>query len=202
MNHSNHRLENINVTYQGDHTGLGVIDFDQVQIVSMGPHYFPLGEPSRFGIYRKGEDFSDIETSLHKISGWTKFIPCDRSFGSGATWLYFTAEKKENEVHVCASFENGKGEDPFAFVFFVKAEEIQIFDKRFQKGSLTGYQGIGGVAYLIGEEKRVCMQSLVKAPMHITALAGGDFFWGADFMIAYEIHDLNIKYDWSFTESI
>jgi hypothetical protein len=198
----NHKLENINVTYQGDHTGLGVIDFGQVQIVSMGPHYFPLGEPSRFGIYRKGDDFSDIETSLHKISGWTKFIPCDRSFGSGATWIYFAAEKKENEVHVSALFENGKGEDPFAFVFFVKADEIQVFDKRYQKGTLSGYQGMSGPMQLINKEKKVFMQSEVKAPMHITPLAGGEFFWGADFLIAYEIHDLHIKYDWSFRESI
>lgn len=193
-----HKLENIDIRYSGDHTGLGTIDFFPIQVVSMGPHYFPLGDQTRFGIYRKGDDFSDVEISLDKISGWTKFIPCDRSFGSGATWLYFEAEKKQSAVSLRASFENGKGEDPFAFAFFVKADEVQVGGKRYVKGTLSGYQGISGVIELISEEKKVCLESNEKAPMHIIPLAGGDFFWGADFLIAYEIHDLHQKYEWSF----
>jgi hypothetical protein len=185
-----HKLENIDITFNGDHTGLGAIDFSPVQVVSMGPHYFPLGEASRFGIYRKGGDFSDVEISLDQISGWTKLIACDRSFGSGSTWLYFSAQKNQSSISLSLSFENGKG------------EEIRVHGKRYQKGALSGYQGLSGLTDLVSSNKKISMQANAKAPMHIIPLAGGDFFWGADFLIAYEIHDLAMRYQWSFTESI
>ncbi len=201
MNLTTHKLENITINYQGDHTGLGSIQFDAVSVVSMGPHYFPLGELSRFGIYREGDDFSDVEERRNSISGWTKLIAGDRSFGSGATWLHFGVEKDLNEIKLKAAFENGKGEDPFAFVFFVKAQEIKVSEKRYLKGSLTTYQGTNAPLELFSGEEKVLLVPQFKGPIQIIPLAGGEFFWGADFLIAYEIHELDHKYSWSFIKS-
>ncbi len=196
------KLDNITLNFEGDHTGLGSIDLGHTSIVSMGPHYFPLGELTRFGIYRQSDDFSDVEERSTKISGWTKLIACDRSFGSGATWINFSAEKKRDEIWLQASFENGKGEDPFAFVFFVKAEEIKISDKRYVKGALTSFQGTQQSVDIISNGDIATLALQFKTPMQIIPLAGGDFFWGADFLIAFEIHDLEKKYLWSLAKSV
>ncbi len=196
-----HKLENITVNYQGDHSGIASIDWGPIAVVSMGPHYFPLGELSRYGIYREGGDFSDIEESSTSISGWSKLIACDRSFGSGATWIYFSAEKKQNEIRISTAFENGKGEDPFAFVFFVKAKEIKISEKRYLRGGLASYQGMNSPLELICEHEKVVLTPQFKGPIQIIPLAGGDYFWGGDFLIAFEIHDLDFKYGWSLTKS-
>ena len=196
MHLASYKLENIKVTYQGDHTGLGSIDFGSLAIVSMGPHYFPLGELSRFGIYREGPDFSDVEESFNRISGWSKLIAGDRSYGSGATWIQFNAEKNQNEIKLKAAFENGKGEDPFAFVFFVKSEEIKVAEKKYLKGSLASYQGITSSIELACGNEKVVLTPQFKGPIQIIPLAGGDYFWGADFLIAFEIHELDQKYSW------
>ena len=196
------KIDNIILNYQGDHTGLGSIDLGKMSVVSMGPHYFPLGDLTRFGIYREGEDFSDVEESSTRISGWTKLIACDRSFGSGATWINFSAEKTSSDIFLQASFENGKGEDPFAFVFFVKADEIKISDKRFVKGALSSFQGMGSSVDMISGCDITVLSLQFKAPVQIIPLAGGDFFWGADFLIAFEIHDLDKKYLWALRKSV
>ena len=201
MNLTTHKLKNITVSYLGDHTGLGSIDFGSIAVVSMGPHYFPLGELSRYGIYREREDLDDIEESGTAISSWTKLIAGDRSFGSGATWIYFRAMKEQNEIKISAAFENGKGEDPFAFVFFVKAEEIKVSEKRYLKGSLASYQGMNAPLELISGQEKVVLTPQFKGPIQIIPLAGGDYFWGADFLIAFEIHDLDLKYRWSLIKS-
>ncbi len=194
------QLENITLTYQGDHTGLGKIDFKQISVVSMGPHYFPLGELARFGIFRSGEDLSDIEMNRDKIGGWTKLVAGDRPFGSGATWIYFSAEKEPKKIKLSASFENGKGEDPFAFVFFIKADSIKLSDKKIAKGSLSSYQGPNSQIECISGAETIAINSTIKSPIQIIPLAGGEFFWGADFLVAFEIHDLTLNYSWIFTE--
>lgn len=190
------QIDNILISYKGDHTGLGSITFNDVAVVAMGPHYFPLGELSRFGIYRDGDDFSDIEESKTRVWGWTKLVAGDRSFGSGATWIQFSAEKKEDEILLHAGFENGKGEDPFAFVFFVKAEEVRIADKRYVKGGLSHFQGLGTSVELVMGQEKISLQSETKMTMQIIPLAGGDYFWGADFLIAFEVEELSRHYTW------
>jgi hypothetical protein len=195
-------LENITLTYQGDHTGLGRIDFKHISVVSMGPHYFPLGELSRFGIFREGEDLSDVEVSVNKISGWTKLIAGDRPFGSGATWIHFSVEKESEKTKVSASFENGKGEDPFAFVFFIKADSIKLNEKKIDRGSLISYKGPNSLIECVSGNEKILLHSEIKSPIQIIPLAGGEFFWGADFLLAFEIDDLNQKYEWIFVESM
>ena len=202
MNITSHKLENITINYQGDHTGLGQVDLGKISIVSMGPHYFPLGDLTRFGIYRIGDDLSDIEESTTRVAGWTKLIAGDRPFGSGATWIYFSVEKNESEIIMSANFENGKGEDPFAFVFFVKASEVRLNDKSYSKGSLLNYAGASSPLELICENEKVLITPKFKGPIQLIPLAGDESFWGADFLVAFEIHELDARYSWSVRKSI
>lgn len=170
------QIDNICLNYQKE--GLGSIHFGAISVVAMGPHFFPMGEISRFGICRKSDDFSDIVCTENKVSGWTRLLSVD-------AWIYFVAEKQGDKVRLKALFENTLGEEPFAFVFFVKAKEVEIEKKRYEKGGLNRFQGMSSLISFIHEKERVQLIS-EKGPLQIIPLAGGEHFWGADFLVAFE----------------
>lgn len=172
------QLDNIALTFSGDRKNLGSIDFGSVIVTAMGPHYFPLGELENFGVYRGGNDFSDIRVSENKIDGWTR---------SNDMWIRCVAEKIAKRVQIKTMFENRDSQKPFAFVFFVRAESIELLGKKYHRGSLHRFQGVGSMVDLIGVNERVRIVASSKGAMQIIPLAGDDSFWGAYFLVAFEI---------------
>ncbi len=175
-------LENIALFFQKSEIGFGSISFDNITVVSMGPHYFPLGEESLFGIYRRGGDLSDIAVAENKVSGWSRAL-------AGDMWVRLVAEKKGEKIYLKTSFENREKGELVAFAFFVKAKEVEIGNKRIASGSLNRFQGSSAPINLFDEKGCVRLQVNERGPLQIIPLAGGEHFWGANFLIAFEISD-------------
>jgi hypothetical protein len=187
MNLSFSKLDNLSINIQSTKSGLGSIDFGNIQITNMGPHYFPLGDLSRFGIYHLSEESESFHFSENSISLLSKLIACDQNYGSGATWMQFKAEKRGEEFIINAKFENFKGEDPFAFVFFVKSEEVRHLDKKYKKGALQKFSGPSSFVDLISAKKKVSITSETKLNLEIIPLGGDEAFYKSDFLIAFHI---------------
>ena len=172
------QLENIALTFSGDRKNLGSIVFDSLAVTAMGPHYFPLGDLENFGVHRGGDDFSDVLVKTNKVDGWTR---------SQDMWIRCVAEKTEKTIRLKTMFENCTPGRPFAFVFFVKTESVEVLGKNYQKGSLHRFQGVSAPIDLIGIKERIRLATDSKGSMQIIPLSGDESFWGAYFLIAFEI---------------
>jgi hypothetical protein len=187
MNQTFLKLDNLSLKFQGNRVGIGSIDFGNILITNMGPHYLPLGDLSRFGIVNENSDSDDIQILDNSIEGVTKLISSNDEYASGATWMCFKAERKDQDTILTAKFENFEGEAPFAFVFFVKAEEVRHLDKKYKKGGLQNFSGASSFVDIVSGKKKVSIAPDFKTSMQIIPLGGDESYFGSDFIIAFEI---------------
>lgn len=196
-------------TLHGGHTGLGAFRLGDIEIVSYGPQYLPLGECQGFGI--EGNALSDhgmrrsmIEWRRHSfmLKGCTRLVdqPSSIPFEAGqfrGIWLEVSQEFKKPHFYLKTTFLGLDGWESIAFSFFVKASRCKIESKILHPRTLERYEGEVQTLLLEGQETNLEIRPLsFKGTMQVIPLAGEDNFWGADFIVAYLMTSDQRHYQW------
>ena len=197
-------------TLHGGHTGLGALRYGNIEIVNYGPQYLPLGDCQGFGI--EGNPLSDhgmrrsvIEWRPHtfSIKGCARLVdqPSPSPFEMGkfrGIWLEVVQEFKKPHFYLKTNFLGLDGWDSVAFSFFVKAS--RCFTQSHEcllPRTLERYEGLAQTLTFETNESALDLRPLsFKGKMQVIPLAGGDNFWGADFLVAYLLNPDQHLYQW------
>jgi hypothetical protein len=196
-------------TLHGGHTGLGSLRFGNIEVVNYGPQYLPLGEFQGFGI--EGNALSDrgmrrsvIEWRRHSftLKGCTRLVdqPSPSSFEMGkfrGIWLEVAQEFKKPHFYLKTNFLGLDGWESIAFSFFIKAASCKIQSQTLLPRTLERYEG--EVQTLAFESQQTVLELRAlsfKGTMQVIPLAGGNNFWGADFLVAYLLSSDQRHYQW------
>jgi len=199
-------------SFSGVNTGLGALHKTDVRIVSFGPHRTPLGDPDCYGIYRTcsfHQPFRDIElvktSDNFALKGWTRILSSDMARGGmpGLTinlpsrhWLYFCAEGGENGVLLTSRLLKQGDESPLFFTYFIKADQVRIGSALFSPGTLHQYRGENREMLFEKRGETLFLKPHMKGEMCVIPLAGGNHFWGADFLVAFTFDPFGNTCSW------
>lgn len=197
-------------TLHGGHTGLGVLRYGDIGIVNYGPQYLPLGDCQGFGI--EGNSLSDqgmrrsiIEWRPHTfcIKGCTRLVdqPSNSPFEMGlfrGIWCEVVQEFKKPHFYLKTNFLGLDGWDSVVFSFYVKASRCMTQSQEcLLPRKLERYEGAAQTVTFDSEESALDLRPLsFKGKMEVIPLAGGDNFWGADFLVSYHLSPDQGVYQW------
>lgn len=203
-------------TLFGGRSGLGCFTHEDVRVVNFGPQHLPLDDCRGFG----------LEGGMRLLSGKSRTITATedeflvQGIGRIATrpkltdslaryregdqsgyWLEACLEYQKGVLSIQAQFQRVLEPISMAFTFFVKAKECVISGKKTIKPrSFQQYWGEVCSMEIGGETGRICLDAEQKnGEMHVIPLGGGENFWGADFLIAYQCPMEEISYKWTLT---
>lgn len=202
-------FQHVICTLHGGHTGLGTLRQGDIEISSYGPQYLPLGDCQGFGI--EGNALSDqgmrrstIEWRRHSfcLKGCTRLVdqPSSSSLETRkfrGIWLEVSQEFKRPHFYLKTTFLGLDGWEGIAFSFFIKTARCKIDSQYLHPLTLERYEGSGQTLTLEGQQTVLEMQApFFKGKMQVIPLAGGDNFWGADFLVAYFLSSDQRHYQW------
>lgn len=181
----------------GKSTGIGAVYKGDVQIISFGPHFFPLGKMENFGIFRPFEGTHDIrkESEPFTYAFWSRLSDEGKPSDS---WIDTEIKATDDQMEIKAKFLHFGEFKPHAFVFFVKADKTVV--NKFHEihpMSLTRYQD--QTAPIQFNDGSLEIKPEYNGEMQIIPLAGKDYFWGANFLIAFATEEENQTYTWSIS---
>ncbi len=155
------------LAFKGKGTSLGVIRAGSVEISAFGPQVHPLNDPHLFGIYTS-DDPSWMAVNAEK-EVWFQLIP---SFETDTIDVRFIGISPQV---------------PISFVFYVKADFVRLDQDVYFPKSLRRYGG--DAKRLILEKGNHCLSIENRYPgsLELIPLAGEKCFWGADFLIGFQI---------------
>lgn len=197
-------------TLHGGHTGLGESRHGDIEIVNYGPQYLPLGDCQGFGI--EGNSLSDhgIRRSMIErrrgsfiLKGCTRLVdqPSSSSFEPKkfrGIWLEVAQEFKKPHFYLKTTFLGLDGWEGVAFSFFIKAARCKIQSQILHPLTLDRYEGKAHTLLLEGQEHLLELRPLAfkGTTMQVIPLAGGNNFWGANFLVAYLMTPDQRDYQW------
>lgn len=199
----------------GVNTGLGSLHKESLEIVSFGPHFSPLADSDRFGIYRtcsgSEEGFKDLLLEHFKEScrfkGWSRLVSpeplgeVNQNFTSanpGKHWVSFDIQANKDEVTFDISFSSGDKPLPLFFVFFVRAQKAFI-SKRDQllPGDLNQFHGQTCPVIFENKNKQLSIKPIFDSKMILIPLESKQHFWSATFLLAFPIKEALKNYCWN-----
>lgn len=170
---------------EGIHGGFGSVEKDNVCIRSMGPHFFPLGVSDLFGLYRTKDSFEDVEIKEEPFAfkGWARAANTGKP---SDLWIDVQAKQVDEKLSLGVKFFNFTDFTPLAMTFFVKANKVVVnpFFEVYPQ-SLERYQG--QQEKLTFNDGALTLVPQFQGEMQVIPLAGGPYFWGSDFLIAFAI---------------
>ena len=200
-------------TLHGEHTGLGSFRQDDVEIVNYGPQHLPLSECQGFGI--EGNILSDhgmrrtlmeAKRSSFMLKGCVRLVDTPHGPSKGieafrGIWLEVMQEYKRPHLYLKTHFLGLDGWDNVAFSFFVRAHQCHVASKKIlYPKTLERYMGQNETVRFESHTSSIELRSLYSAgEMHVIPLAGGENFWGADFLVAYLLSSQLSEYQWVIT---
>lgn len=172
-------------SFTGTNRGVGSIAFDQVRIVSFGPQVEDLGQVESYGITFKTSDTTHIqlkeEEDSYACRGWS------RLHGDKDTWVEHDFRYRQNVFDMFVSFESFHNvEKSILESFFVCADEVRVDGRIVKKGSLNRYQAIARKVELVCGDEVVVISLKSDVMCQVVPLAGGEFYWSANFIISFE----------------
>jgi hypothetical protein len=112
-------------------------------------------------------------------------------------WLEVAQEFKKPHFYLKTMFLGLDGWDSVAFSFFIKAALCKVQSQSLHPRTLERYEGEAQLLLLEGQENILELRPLsFKGTMQVIPLAGGDNFWGADFLVAYFMTPNQRHYQW------
>ena len=200
----------------GVNTGLGVFHKKGVDIVTFGPHFYPLFDSNYFGIYRTSNGseggFQDImmqrEGKGCRLRGCSPLVSpllsdlSEQNFSRmrlGMQWMFFDICVKQESIDIEIKLNKCMHEYPLAFVFFVAADRVVMKEEKvLLPRSLKRYQGkTTMLTFEKGEEKNIFFPNF-EGNMEVIPLEGKHHFWSASFLIAFPLTKALEAYSWSF----
>jgi hypothetical protein len=196
-------------TLHGEHTGLGSFRCGEVEIVSYGPQYLPLGDCLGFGIEGnaltdQGMRRSSIEWRRKSfvLKGCTRLVDQPSSSSEmgqfRGIWLEVSQEFKRPHFYLKTTLLGLDGWDSVAFSFFVKAASCRTHSQQvLLPRTLNRYEGKAQTLLFEGQDMAIELQSSsFPGTMQVIPLGGGHNFWGADFLVAYLLSPDQRHYQW------
>ncbi len=185
----NHRQLSTLFTLSGNNTGLGSIYAKDVLVYSFGPQFFPLGDSKSFGVQRRifqENSLKDVQYSIDENSG--KIEGCFSLFQKTpeTIWASFKGSTSSDQCELSLKIIGQELKKALAMIYYVKAQSCEINGKSIKPNTLDQY--IGSVQDLVFRGGESSLRFKAKAErMHLIPLSGGKCFWGADFLLAYEM---------------
>jgi hypothetical protein len=175
---------------------LGAFHKTEVACLNFGPQIAPFDDSVGFGIDRPcsmaEKIFKDLLWEKSRtgvfMKGWTKVHALN-------VWLEAALTVEGNELKIEIQCQE-KERDSFYFLFFLRGKKMILGKRIMQPASLDRYSGDIVEIILSGELEQIQIDALHEGKMEIIPLAGGNNFWGADFLVAYEIDPVRNKYQW------
>lgn len=176
----------------GFNSGMGAFQKTEVGIVNFGPQIERLDDLSRFGIARscslKEKGFSDLIWEKQPqgvlLKGWTKAHALD-------LWMEATMAYLDGKLKIKIQFDERKPRDDLWWVFHVQAQKASISGgPAIDAYTLDRYEGPARAVVFSGEQESLSIEPHAQMPqggrMKVVPLAGGNYFWGAEFLLAYK----------------
>lgn len=198
-------------TLYGGVSGMGCYHHKDVQVMSFGPQHLPLGDCSGFGLEGGSRFLNDhikvfsINTGEYLLEGVSRLSPFiavgpTEEVPSGR-WMESRQKLKHGMLSVEAKFLGLFEPTELIFSFFIKCKDCLIDGGRIIKPrSLNRYHGKSASLKLQGNDSSLLLSAGQNhEEMHIVPLGGGDNFWGADFLVAYQLRDLSGSYCWQLS---
>ncbi|MCF7852317.1 MAG: hypothetical protein K9M07_03635 [Simkaniaceae bacterium] len=193
----------------GRRTPLAYIEFKDFEFRALGFQYGALGDMRTFGTFRmedkEAEGGQIIEREgFTKYSNWTRLIEPSSTMEKpipGRVFVDFTAIKSEDELEIKSRIVDYDMCDKMHFTLYVKGDQVTINKGHIlNKRSLKNYLGPSGHILISNGNSRIELISNCLHEMQVIPLEGEHFFWGADFLIAYEIGDIDKAYTWKIRD--
>lgn len=171
----------------GWNSGIFSLHKQEVAIVNAGPQVGPYDNLKQFGIRRtwsvKGRPFQEMEwekTAYHgHLKGWTQLF-------AHPLWMEVKTEVQAGQVTLETSLQKEAENLPVSMVFFLTAPRLILGGKHhLESGTLERYEGKAVALELQGAQDKLVLHPDASSKMHVIPLAGGDHFWGAQFLIAF-----------------
>lgn len=199
-------------TLTGNGTGIGAFYREDVRMVSCGPHQLPLGDCQGFGISQANHPVFQGEADEKKffIQGTVKAgasrkvdeaLALYREGKESSDWLEIKQTFDNGNLKIQTYFLNPSAIETVSFVFFVKGALCKINQKEeIRPCSLKGFSGPVQPIQINGQKSQLLFLGDDNCPeMQVIPLAGGDNFWGADFLIAYFLKKNICHYSWQIS---
>ena len=159
-------------------SGLGAIHRKSAKIVTIGPQKAPFDDFSTFGIFRR-PPFKEMGWEKGGtgalLQGWTQ---------AADMWMQMAAACGPEEVHLGVRCDVLK--ENFYMVFYVQGAALTVNGaKTLTKGELHCYRGPATEIVVQGDKEKIRIEPREETYVEIIPLAGGDFFYGSDFLIAF-----------------
>jgi len=183
----------------GYNSGMGSLHKKEVAILNFGPQVGVLDDLKGFGIERScsmtERSFADLKWEKEPggvlIKGWTKVY-------SKPLWIFSSMVLSNKQLRIQIEFQENKSLENLSFVFYLKGQKCVVGNRdHIQAYSLDRYQGANAPLTLLGESEKIYLEAGQPGKMSLIPLAGGDFFWGTDFLLAFEIDPAVQNYTWT-----
>lgn len=165
----------------GWNSGLFSFHKKEVAILNGGPQVGAYDDLDQFGICRtwgvKQRPFQEIvweKTAYHcQLKGWTQLF-------AASQWLELDARLQAGQLMLSCNHLSE------SMVLFLKCDQLVVGGKHaLETGALEGYEGKAAALQLQGPSEKLLIHPDASLSMKVIPLAGGDHFWGADFLIAF-----------------
>jgi hypothetical protein len=173
----------------GFNSGIFSIHKKEVAIVNAGPQVGAYDDLSKFGISRtwgiKNRPFQEIiweKTAYHcHLKGWTQLSALP-------LWVQLDARLQAGQVTVETTIQEKTVQEPLSMVLFLRCEKLILGGKHhLETGTLERYEGRALTLELQGGVEKMILHPDSSLHMQVIPLAGGDHFWGAQFLVAFPI---------------
>lgn len=150
-----------------------------VELRAMGPQPLPLSDHQKLFGYQEPP-----------VEGWA----CCK--GLPEVWVEMKEAQTEGVHAWSLRFVGLTPTTPLGWVFYVKAPSASVQKEVLKPQSLRRYQGeIQSILF----EQGVSLQSEQPLKGQVIPLAGDETFWGATFLICFEIHPLSPQLHFKFS---
>ena len=181
----------------GKATGMGSLSKNGSQIVlSMGPHFYPLGSAEEFGISYQG-DGSEMRELIETREGRYHYEVWNQVSYKVGEWSPFWISMQVDELIEGVEFRLGYEVFgrykllPMAFVLFIKGDRLQLGSDIMQPKTLKRYQGECKSIVAFQGDMQLEVQVKGANALEIIPLAGSGHYWGSDFLVAFQFKDNN-----------
>jgi hypothetical protein len=170
--------------FSGEKTGFASINLDEIGIAAIGHQILPSKNLALFGL-EKG--FTRISQENGPSHSWVQVICQDMKTPSKDLWSEINLQKEADEIILQLRNENF-GEDKHVMcVFFLKGEEFYLGTERKTFQLFEQYKGEVVPVSFRGINKKIEIIAEFDTTMHVIPLGGSDEYWGANYLLAYDL---------------
>lgn len=169
----------------GSKVGMGNISYkEKIVVPSFGPHVLPLGKNDYYGL---SEQICDTGENISgNIVMWNRVKSKDPY---GNHWIHSKVSASESNLKI-ESFVWSKGqEEKLCMVFFIRGKSLEINDKTYLSGGLERVHTATSKVEVDLNGKTLQIHTKKSVSIEVIPLAGQEFFWGSDFIIAYPFEE-------------